>query len=416
MNRVGTMRLTIMIVCILAVTSGPAGAGKGLLSETYTPDYYEIPRLIEDNSLDHNPTFIVYGDSRPGWRVKESFTRKKNWWTWKQILIPVYQIYWLGNGAVGGVNGLRNVPDYGDRQARRVRDAVYAEAKRSNIDFVMHLGDIATDGRYPHNWKPFIDQNKFEVPLVLEYPLLPVMGNHEHGNDPVYGMPNYRAVFDYEPFYVFECPDADFFVVDSDIIIDGHQMMDDDLQDELFEKWFVGGGDEPAWLERKLSASTKTFKVVVMHHPPLVFAGHYHDWTDPENGRNTLEKRRALIDLLVEHGVQIVLAGHQHLYEHNILNAIDKTPLAQGIHVLISGGAGSPLQPGSNEEEMAEQVQAYGGQGFDVSNLRQDVVYNYCLVNVSPDRIAIDIYEVPDKSDTPAMIIDQIIIHAQAAH
>ena len=160
-----------------------------------------------------------------------------------------------------------------------MRDAVYTEAKRSDIDFVMHLGDIATDGRYPHLWKPFIDQNKFEVPLVLEYPLLPVMGNHEHGNDPVYGMPNYRAVFDYEPFYVFECPDVDFFVVDSSIIIDGHEMMDDDLQDKLFEKWFVGGEDDPthagaAWLERKLSASTKTFKVVVMHHPPVVFAGH----------------------------------------------------------------------------------------------------------------------------------------------
>ena len=26
------------------------------------------------------------------------------------------------------------------------------------VDFIMHLGDIATDGRYPHMWKPFIDQ------------------------------------------------------------------------------------------------------------------------------------------------------------------------------------------------------------------------------------------------------------------
>ncbi len=371
---------------------------------------------METNSLPHNPTFIFYGDSRPGWRVKESFYRKKNWWTWKQILIPVYQMYWLGNGAIGGVNGIRNVPDYGDKQARRVRDAVYSEAKRSSVDFIMHLGDIATDGRYPHMWKSFIDQNKFEVPLVLEYPLLPVIGNHEHANDSVYGMPNYKAVFDYEPFYVFKTPDADFFVVDSDIIIDQHQLMDDDLQDELFEKWFVSSGGEPAWLENELSASHKTFKVIVMHHPPLVFAGHYGNWTDPANGRNIVEKRRALIDLLVEHGVQTVISSHQHLYEHNVLNAVDDTPLAADMHVLISGGAGSPLQPGANEKQMAEQSLAYMEYGFDVANIKQDVVYNYCLVRVSSEAITIDVYEVPDKSNTPAVLIEQIIIPATAAH
>jgi hypothetical protein len=258
-----------------------------------------------------------------------------------------------------------------------------------------------------------------------------VVGNHEHANDPVYGMPNYRAVFDYEPFYVFECPDVDFFVVDSDIIIDQHQLMDDDLQDELFEKWFVASGGPSAkgpsakgpsakgpsaWLEQKLAASTKTFKVVAMHHPPLVFAGHYGNWTDPKNGRGILEKRRALIDLFVEHGVQIVLSGHQHLYEHNILEAVDGKPLASPLNVIISGGAGSPLQPGADEEEIDAQARSYRGEGFDVANLTQYVVYNYCRVNVSPDAMTIEVYEVPDKSDARAVLIDSIVVPASQAH
>jgi hypothetical protein len=426
MGRRGSIRIALLAIWLVAAAAETAGAGKGLVSETFAPDYYEIPRLIEGDSLAHNPTFIVYGDSRPGWRIKESFYRKKNWWTWKQVLIPFYQIYWLGNGAVGSVNGIRNVPDYGDKQARRVRDAVYDEAKRSDVDFILHLGDFATDGRYPHMWKPFIDQNKFEVPLVLEFPLLPIVGNHEHANDSVYGMPNYRAVFDYEPFYVFESPHVDFFVVDSDIIIDQHQLMDDDVQDELFEKWFVApgnpgtngrGADGPtAWLERKLAASTKTFKVVAMHHPPLVFAGHYGNWTDPKNGRGILEKRRALIDLMVRNGVQFVLAGHQHLYEHNVLTAFDGQPLAAPLHVVITGGAGSPLQPGADEEEIAAQAREYLSQGFTVANLKQDVVYNYCLVDVTPDVVSIDVYEVPDRSDATAVLIDSISIPVPTAH
>ncbi len=43
---------------------------------------------------------------------------------------------------------------------------------------------------------------------------------------------------------------------------------------------------------------------------------------------------------------------------------------------------------------------------------RQDVVYNFCLVKTDADGITIDVYEVPDKADTPAVLIDQLIIKA----
>ena len=47
-----------------------------------------------------------------------------------------------------------------------------------------------------------------------------------------------------------------------------------------------------------------------MHHPPVAFAKHYKNWTDPKNGRDLLGKRRRLLTLLAEGGVQIVVSEH----------------------------------------------------------------------------------------------------------
>ena len=416
MNTERVKRIMTLTVGLLLVFTGTVWAGKGLVRDAYPAEYYAIPRLLEGDALDHNPTFIVYGDNRPGWRIKESFYRKKNWWTWKQLIIPIYQVYWLGNGVVGSVNGIRYKPDYGHRQARRVRDAVYAEAQRSKVDFIMNTGDITSDGRYPDHWKTFIDQNKIEVPLVLDFAYLPVIGNHEEANDTLYGMQNYRDVFSYDAFYVLRCPDVDFFVVDSSIIIDKSQYIDDDLQDELFETWFVAGKNapEPAWLERELEASDKTFKIVAIHHPLIGFGKHYHNWTDPKSGRDLLDKRHRLLEVLAQSGVQIVLNGHEHMYEHTILKRIGDEDLRTEIHCVVTGGGGSPLHPGLDRDEIADLEKAYLEGGLAVVSARQDVVYNYCLVEVKSDEISIVVYEVPDKSDTAPELLDRVVITKQA--
>ena len=102
---------------------------------------------------------------------------------------------------------------------------------------------MPTDGRRYSHWTQFIEEHKVEVPLMLEFPFLPVVGNHERTDDHVYELPNYQATFEYPQFYVLDAPDAAFFVVDSNLIIDQYQSIDDDEQDALFRKWFVS--DDP---------------------------------------------------------------------------------------------------------------------------------------------------------------------------
>ena len=96
-----------------------------------------------------------------------------------------------------------------------VRDALYREAKRSDIDFLLHLGDMAAhDGRIPGHWADFLRENKEIHPLLNEVPMLPTLGNHDRANDPRFGYPNFQAIFGYPRFYTVEFPDAMLFVVD----------------------------------------------------------------------------------------------------------------------------------------------------------------------------------------------------------
>ena len=151
--------LCIFLISIFLVSSFGCEK-KGLITEKYHSDFYRVPKLLTDSSMEKNPRFIIYGDSQFGWRIKEKFLKRENWLTWKMLIFPFYEVYWLGNGAIGGVNRLRHVPDYGGRERRMVRYAIYTEAKQSEVDFIFHIGDMPDDGRRPSDWAMFLNENK----------------------------------------------------------------------------------------------------------------------------------------------------------------------------------------------------------------------------------------------------------------
>jgi hypothetical protein len=388
-------------------------ARKGLISKEHSREFYQVHKLLPDKSGDKNPKFIFYGDSRPGWRIKEKFLEKENWYTWKMMFFPFYGTYWLGNGLVGGINWLRRAPDYGAQERRMVRDAIYAEAKRSKVDFIIHGGDMPVDGRRSSHWETFLQENKIERPLILDFPFLPVIGNHEKTNDGVYGLPNYEAIFDYPPFYVLDFPDVALFVIDSNLIIDQYQFINDDEQDALFEEWFISGKDSKnsAWLERELASRNQTFKIVVMHHPPISFAKHHSDWLNPLFGRNIQEKRKQLFKLFYEKEVQVVLCSHEHYYEHNIIRySPNGNKNRREIHFVVSGGGGAPLSPIADAEKRKKLLQNYRDEEFDLFLLKQAKIYNYCLVEIASDKVIIQVMEVTKDAVQPVKIVDKILI------
>ncbi len=386
---------------------------KGLITDKYSRDFYHVPRLLPDGPMEENPRFIIYGDSRPGWRVKERFLERKNWLTWKMLIFPFYEVYWLGNGLVGGINYLRHKPDYGIREHRMIRDAIYEAGKQSKMDFIIHGGDMPTNGRRPSHWATFLRENKIDKPLVLDFPFLPVVGNHEKANDETYGLANYEAIFDYPQFYVLDFPDAAIFVVDSNVIVDQYRFIDDDKQDALFQKWFVSGekSEQSSWLEQELASRSQRFKIVVMHHPPVSFGKHHTDWTKPSGGRNLQQKRQQLFRLFHEQGVQLVLSSHEHLYEHSIVRySADADQPERGIHVVVSGGGGAPIRTGSDDQKVKQFLQKYFAEGLDVVLVKQQTIYHYCLVDIAPDKITIQIMEVTGNMEEPLRLVEEIVI------
>jgi hypothetical protein len=389
-----------------------ACAKKGLVSEEYDPQFYQVPRKIDFGPHESNPRFLAYGDTQSGTRIREKFARKEAWWTPKAFIFPFYYLYNIGQGVVGGVNYLRHKPDYGNKERRLVRDVVYAEVLDSRPDFVIDLGDIcAYDGRRPEHWATFIQENRFDVPLLDEVVFVPVIGNHERANDERYGYPNFRAVFDYPRFYVLDFPDVALFVLDTDFVLDQNQHIDDGAQDELFEKWFVSAESsaEKSWLEKELASHRQKFKIVAMHHPLISVGRHYSDWTNPDYGNNLAEKRRDLLDLLFDEGVQLMMAGHEHVYEHNIVR---RTGTEDVIHMLITSGGGAPIRSLPDDEEIHRRLLSFSDSGFTVDNITSFLVHHYSVVEVDTGSLVINTVGVDPDIDPPYPVLETITIDA----
>jgi hypothetical protein len=270
------------------------------------------------------------------------------------------------------------------------------------------VGDIATDGRRPRDWETFLRQYRDEVPVVTDYPYFAAIGNHERANDSTYGMPNYKQVFGFPRFYVIRCPDVDFFITDSNLLVDQYGFIDDATQEQLIEQWFLSGeGGEPSWLESELETSDKAFKVVIMHHPPIAFGKHHANWNDPEAGPDLVDKRRRLLEMFGEKGVQVVFSGHQHNYEHSLLKQEERGD----VHIIITGGAGSPLHRAVDAEVLAERRANFESENLDAAFLKQEVIYNYCLVDVTRDQLTIRVYEASGKPETNGRLVDTVTLN-----
>jgi 3',5'-cyclic AMP phosphodiesterase CpdA len=69
----------------------------------------------------------------------------------------------------------------------------------------------------------------------------------------------------------------------------------------------AGDRQQRAWLDRTLAESDAAFRVVALHHPP--YSAGWHG--------SSRDVRRAFGPAIVRHGVDLVLAGHEHDYQRS---------------------------------------------------------------------------------------------------
>ena len=401
------LALTAFVAFVLNLSC----ATKGLVSEKYDQSFYQVKKLLPDTKFNIDRSFLVISDNQAGFRGYHVFMDKHRWTSPWMLAVPFYQLYLLGTGVVGTINYARHKPDYGIKSRLLVRDAIYEAAKSIDAAFILNIGDItAHDGRRPEHWGTFLNEYNTDHPIFKEIPFLPVPGNHDCANDTLYGYPNYQAIFDYPRFYTVEFPNAVIIILDSNFIIDQKNYIDDDYQDELFRKWFVSDDTgDPSWLEMQLEKnSKKNFRIVAMHHPLFSFVYHHKDWLSPKNGNDLQGKRKELVELFKKGNVQLVISGHDHLYQHTVMkNSGDD------IHFIVGGGGGGPLRDPASPKQVDRYMAEFAGEGYDLELLKQESMLHYLQVDFNWQTLSIDTYGVTGDDDFPVRLIDNIVLYSK---
>jgi predicted phosphodiesterase len=199
---------------------------------------------------------------------------------------------------------------FGDTRTRDEvhRRAVAAIVDKTEPDFVIHTGDLVANGLDTALWPVFFD---IEGALLRKTAFFPVLGNHER-NDP-----QYHEFFESGPgYYSFNWGGAHFAALNSDVA-------NASPVESIREAYWA---EQVKWLEADLAKNQKAdFRFVISHHPPLTAVGR-------RQGGN--QHMKALIPILEKYGTSAIFNGHDHNYQHHLMN---------GVHYVVTGGGGAPL-------------------------------------------------------------------------
>lgn len=204
---------------------------------------------------------------------------------------------------------------YGDsRDDHSAHEAVVRRMLQVPSDFLVNTGDMVGEGDSASDWRNFF---RIEGPLLRDRAVFACVGNHELTGS---GAPPWLRYF--HPgftkgdnrrglFHTARWGNTRFFFLNAMV---------------PWEK-----GDDVTWIQEELARAESeaglAHRIVVMHHGPSSSGPH---------GPNETLRRMQINELFRNKKVDLVLAGHDHLYERGDL---------EGLRYVVTGGAGAPLYP-----------------------------------------------------------------------
>jgi regulation of enolase protein 1 (concanavalin A-like superfamily) len=256
-----------------------------------------------------------------------------------------YDIFVGGADATGGTDRLTTAPATGSGTVRFIafgdsgtgssqQHAVAAAMRADTFDFAVHTGDMVYGNSGGTGTATFGTMNDWFFAVYQDWlrvrPMFPVPGNHDSRAENNHGVP-YLASFvlpengasttypDHaERYYSFDYGPVHVVALDSELA----------FQDSARR------AEQLAWLQADLSSTTQPWKVAVVHRPPYS--------SGMEHGSDTAI-RAAFGPLFEQHGVQLVLTGHDHDYERTL--PLREGDSGQRVAYVVTGGGGAPLYP-----------------------------------------------------------------------
>jgi MYXO-CTERM domain-containing protein len=206
---------------------------------------------------------------------------------------------------------------YGDnRSDASAHAAVVRAIEKADADFLVHTGDMVLSGAEAGDWAEFFS---VEASLLRDRCVFAAIGNHELYGPERVGESAFLRYFGAPPPDVTERPrlyasfrwsNTRFFLLNA------------------MDEWT---GAERDWLEKELGAAAAepglVHRIAVLHHGPFSSGPH---------GANPRLESAGVLDLMRRGKVDLVLAGHDHIYERGE---------GAGLKYVVSGGAGAPLYP-----------------------------------------------------------------------
>lgn len=269
---------------------------------------------------------------------------------------------------------------YGDNRTDHAAHAALVRGmSMTSAEFFLQTGDLVAVGGNPDHWKAFFE---IEAPILRERCIFAAIGNHElHESDGV-EFARYFGPHGAPPLPDVAGPAGDAGAHDPRARDAGRGGRDAgggagrDAGDAASREAGVGdvspeagrpagspttahltstfrwgaarfillngmvsydSGPDRAFLEKALADADNepgvTWRVIALHHGP---------WSSGPHGENTRLHKAGIVPLLKAHKVDLVLSGHDHLYERGFVD---------GIAYIVSGGGGAPLYPVKNPQK-----------------------------------------------------------------
>lgn len=218
------------------------------------------------------------------------------------------------------------IGDY--RSGTSVHDQICTQTAPYLPRFYLNGGDVAVTGSYSDFKNEFFRTS--ELNLISHVPFFLTTGNHEGWDTNTKAFTKGITVQSgTEDYYSFDYGNMHVLVLNTQIS-------------------YTPGSNQYNFAMADLGATSKRWKIVISHKPGYCSGGHGED-----AGMITMSQ-----NIFVPKGVDMVISGHSHFYQHNRVS---------GIEHMVLGGGGAPLYVPTNASYTLRSVQDYNFGIADVS-------------------------------------------------
>ena len=245
-----------------------------------------------------------------------------------------------------------NLVVYGDTRTQADKHQMVIDAAaQEHPHAVLVVGDLVAEGLSLWQWQEFMG---IEQQLLSSSFVFPVFGNHD-----VAGGLGDAFV-------------ESWFHTENRYVSGGNYWIDLGLVGLVVIENYNVSWDKPEalqWLESVLAnLADKDWLILSFHEPYLSFSGH-DQWQD---GWDYIRP------LVQDYGVDMVLAGHNHLYEHFLMD---------GVHYITAGGGGAPLsEVGAGPPDQQQYFVAAGS------------IHSYMRMDITKEKIKCKVIKAEDGS------------------